>query len=86
MSVFELKAVVFLGIAVVNFIFALFLWKKGKTKATLHLGFFALFSSIFALSHGGAYYFWGRDDFLSLVFTRTTWSGILMLPAFLTFT
>jgi hypothetical protein len=86
MTIFELKAVIFLVIALVNFIFAFLLWKKGKSKATFHLGLFALFAGLYAFSVGGSYFFLEKNNQLSLIFSRTSWLGLFMLPAFLTFT
>lgn len=84
-DILTLKAITFFTIGVFNLLIALLLWRKGKSKATFHLGFVGLFSCLFALSFWGAYFFWEKNSFLGELFTKATWLGVLMLPAFITF-
>lgn len=84
-TIIKIKAITLFIIALLNFLLALLIWYRGKTKATLHLGIMAFFSALYALALWGMYFFWEISPKIELLWARATWVGILMLPAFITF-
>lgn len=83
--VIKIKAIALFVIAFLNFLLALLIWYRGKTKATLHLGVMAFFSGIYPLTLGMIYFTFKTSPKIELFWSRATWIGILMLPAFVTF-
>ena len=81
MDISYISGTFFFIIAFLNLFFAFIIWFRGKTKITFYLGWVALFSSIYSFTWGGLYLFEGNR----VLWSHLTWSGILMLPAFLTF-
>ena len=87
-TVLALKTIILFGVAFLNFLLALLLWHKGKSKATFHLGLASLFSSLYALALGNAYFFFQNTSVgqnILILILRATWIGVLMLPSFITF-
>jgi hypothetical protein len=80
-SIEKIRGIVLLVSFVFNSIFAFFIWFKGKTKTTFHLGFVAFFSAIYALIYGITFIISGNK----LLGIRATWLGVLILPAYITF-
>lgn len=83
--ILKIKALALFVIAFLNFLLALLIWCRGKTKATLHLGIMALFSGIYSLTLGMIYFTFRTSPKIELFWSRATWIGVLMLPAFVTF-
>lgn len=80
MDTYQIIGILMFACGFLNLIFALILWFKGKTKATFHLGWVALFSAITAFTFGGVFLF---DD--KLFWSRASWLTILILPAYIIF-
>ena len=76
----QLRPIILFIAGFLNVILVLIFWLKGKTSATLHLGWTSIFSAIYCFSFA-IHYFFGPNVF----FTRATWSGSLLIPAFLSF-
>ena len=88
MDILKLKGIILFVLAFLNLTFAFFLWRRsGKDKATFHLGLAAFFSAFYAFTCGGTNFFWGQyyPYHFQLLWTRSTWLGVLILPAYLTF-
>ena len=80
-SIEKIRGIVLLTSGLCNSIFALFIWIKGKTKATFYLGFVALFSATYSFIYGTAFLVAGNK----LFWIRATWLGVFILPAYITF-
>lgn len=70
MDASQIRGILLFACAILNLVFALGLWFKGKSKATFHLGLVALFSAITAFTFGGVFFFddklfWGRASWLT---------------------
>ena len=76
-----IRGLILLICGLFNLFFAFFLWIKGKTKATFHLGWTAFFSAVYAFTFVGLFFFKTNK----LFWVRATWLGVLILPAYLTF-
>lgn len=83
--IIKIKAIALFVIAFLNFLLALLVWYRGRTKATLHLGIMALFSGLYPLTLGMIYFTFKASSKIELFWSRTTWIGVLILPAFVTF-
>ena len=86
MDILKIRAITLFMVAFLNLGLALVLWYGArKDKSRVWLGVTALSSSFYALFCGATYFFWGGNLFISLIWYKTTWFGILMIPAFLIF-
>lgn len=77
--------------AFLNFFLAFVLWKKSRKngeirKDIFHLGLVAFFSGLYAFCSGATYFFWKPDSVYSVLFYKSTWLGVLMLPSYAAFT
>jgi hypothetical protein len=81
MDIEKIRGIILLISTLFNLFFAFFLWIKGKTKATFHLGWTAFFSAVYAFTYGGSFFFQVNKSF----WIRASWLGVLILPAYLTF-
>ncbi len=84
-TIIKIKVIFLAGVALLNFLLALLIWRRGKTKATLHLGFVAFFSALFISVLAGGYFSWGISYQMFIFFARVSWVGVLILPGFITF-
>jgi len=80
MEISEVRGILLFISTLFNLYFAFFLWIKGKTRATFHLGLGAFFSALYTFNFGALYLFENK-----LFWNRATWLGVLILPAYLTF-
>jgi len=80
-SIEKIRGIILVASGLLNSIFALFIWIRGKTKATFYLGFVALFSAIYSFIYGTAFLVAGNK----LFWIRATWLGVFILPAYITF-
>jgi hypothetical protein len=88
MEILKLQGITFFICAFLNFIFAFLIWRGMRgNRVRFHFGLVALFSGLYALPYGILYFFHQSLSFeLQLFLFRATWIGILILPAFVTFT
>jgi len=80
-SIEKIRGIILITSGLLNSIFALLIWFKGKTKATFHLGFVALFSAMYSFIYGAVFLAAGNK----LFWIRATWLGVFILPAYITF-
>ncbi len=80
-SIEKIRGIILITSGLFNSFFALLIWIRGKTKATFHLGFVALFSAIYSFIYGAAFLAAGNK----LFWIRATWLGVFILPAYITF-
>lgn len=87
MDIIRIRGIFLFVVAFLNLVLALLLWSKSKNdKTKLWLGVTALFSGLYAFLCGGTYYFWQPGSITSIYWWRSTWLGILTIPAFNIFT
>jgi len=87
MDILEIRGIALFFCAFLNLLLALFLWQRSKRrKDILWLSITALFSGLYAFFCGGVYFFWHPDSIVSVLWYRSTWLGVFMLPAFVLFT
>jgi len=79
-EIYQIRGVLLFVSAFLNLVFALGLWFKGKTKATFHLGWVALFSALNAFTFGAVIFFNNK-----LFWARSTWLAMLMPAAYISF-
>ena len=84
-TVVQIKIFIFLVIAFLNFLLALVIWHRGKTKATLHLGITTFLSSLFILMYAGESFAWLYFPKLGIYFARLTWIAVMAPAAFIIF-
>ena len=80
MDILQIRGIILVFCSVFNLILALILWFRGRSKATFHLGWVAFFSAVYAFTYGGAWLFENK-----LFWSKATWLGVLILPAYITF-
>jgi len=86
MEIWEFRGIILFILTFLNLAFAFFLWRRGrKDKATFHLGLTAFFSALYTFTCGATVFFWDRSYSWQLFLGRSTWLGVLILPAYLTF-
>jgi signal transduction histidine kinase len=87
MTILALRGLGLFIVAILNFILVFFLWQRAKDgrKDIFYLSISALFSGFYAFSCAGTYFFWNPDSFSSVIWYRTTWLGVLLLPPFVIF-
>jgi len=81
----HIQATGFFIVTLLNFLFALLVWRRIRNKASFHLGLAALFSGLYSLSQSGVFYFWKISPNLQFFFWKMTWIGALIIPSFLAF-
>ena len=81
MDIGQIQGIVLLITTLLNLIFAVLLWLRGKDKTTFHLGWVAFFSGLYSFTWAGLYFFEGNKA----LWTRLTWLGLFILPTYLTF-
>ena len=88
MDILKLEGIILFIVAFLNLLLAFFLWGRDrKNRVILHLGFVAFFSALFAFTQGALFFFWETASYNLLLFiSRASWFGVLILPAFVTFT
>jgi len=84
-TIVQIKIFVFLVVAFFNFLLALVIWYRGKTKATLHLGVAAFLSGLFILMYAGESFSWLYFPKLGIHFARLTWIAVMTPAAFIIF-
>jgi hypothetical protein len=80
MSIVQFKEIILFVCGFFNLFLAFVLWLRGKSKITLHLGWVALFSALYSFTYGISYFCENK-----LFWSRATWLGVFILPAYLTF-
>jgi len=82
MDIAQARGIILFISAFLSLISAFLFWfkYKGKDKTIFHLGWVAFFSALYCFIWGGRFFFEHHKIFWS----RATWLGILILPAYLT--
>src|SRR5437870_5772067 len=87
MDILKIRAITLFFVAFLNLcLFAVLLYKSKKDKSRIWLGLTAFFSALYAFFSGATYFFWGSTITVSLIWYKTTWLGILIIPCFVIFT
>jgi len=87
MNILNLQGILLFFCAFLNLLLAFFLWKRSKRRKDIFwLSITALFSGLYAIFCGGVYFFWQPESIASVLWYRSTWLGVLMLPPFVLFT
>lgn len=80
MDIAHIEGTILFICAFLNLIMVLIFWFKGKSRATFHLGWTALFSAAYCFVFGGGYVFGPK-----VFWARACWIGVLIFPAYFTF-
>lgn len=84
-TIVQIKIFVFLVITFFNFLLALVIWYRGKTRMALHLGITAFLSGLFILMYAGESFAWLYFPKLGIYFARLTWIAVMTPAAFIIF-
>ena len=75
MDIERIKAIIMFALTLLNLLAAYMMWRKGKSKATFHLGWCFFFYASLCFSWAGVYFFHGYK----LLWSRAHWIGAFML-------